>query len=158
MPNRGRFAAVTDPQGAVLALIKSSTGDPAEREPVLNEWLWNELWAENKDDALKFYMEIFGYKVKEVEALDSSLYHTLHLDEKARAGILEIPIAKVNPHWLTYIAVDDVAETKTKAEELGGAVLVFVEGTKRGAAAIIADPSGAVFGIQKWPIEREDAK
>jgi len=51
LANRGRLAVVSDAQGALLVLFRASEGDPAESEPEMNEWLWNELnnkkcWAD----------------------------------------------------------------------------------------------------------------
>jgi predicted enzyme related to lactoylglutathione lyase len=55
---------------------------------------------------------------------------------------------------MPYIAVKDPAEIVKKVEQLGGTVYVSTEGISGNNAAIIADPSGAVFTVQKWPLEK----
>ena len=55
---------------------------------------------------------------------------------------------------MPYIAVQDPSEVAKKVEQLGGTVYLGTEGVSGNNAAIIADPSGAVFTIQKWPLEK----
>jgi predicted enzyme related to lactoylglutathione lyase len=56
IPERGRFALVSDPQGAIVALLRSGTGDPPDADDVAaNEWLWTELWTHDVADAFAFY-------------------------------------------------------------------------------------------------------
>jgi len=154
-PNRGRTAAVQDPEGAVIAILKSSSGDPEDNKAVIDEFFWNELWSNNMDNALSFYSGFLGYEKGEIEGLKIDDYYVLHKDNKPRIGIKEIPFKKeVKPNWLSYIAVDDTKTILDKVEDLGGKILIAVDGSQRGSAAIISDPSGAVFGIQKWPIEK----
>ena len=64
---------------------------------------------------------------------------------------MKIPWDDVKPNWLPYIAVKDVMAIVAKAEELGGKVLVEPDkAIREGRAAIIADPSGAVFAVQQF--------
>ena len=46
--NRGRLAIFTDPQGALIAVVNSPTGDPVDKEPDYNSWLWNELLTDDR--------------------------------------------------------------------------------------------------------------
>jgi uncharacterized protein len=51
-------------------------------------------------------------------------------------------------HWLTYLACDDVDATAAKAEELGGRTYKApFDVPTVGRMAILADSTGAVFGI-----------
>ena len=75
--------------------------------------------------------------------------------DRRRAGVLNIPIADVKPNWLPYVAVKDVKDVENKVKELGGDILIASEGIIGNDAAILADPSGAVFTIHNWPISKE---
>ena len=62
--NRGRLAIFTDPQGALIAVVNSPTGDPIDKEPDYNNWLWNELLTDDLNESLAFYKELFGYETE----------------------------------------------------------------------------------------------
>jgi hypothetical protein len=52
----------------------------------------------------------------------------------------------VPPHWLIYIAVDDVDAAAPKAEKLGGKILAPpFDVMDAGRMAVVQDPTGAVF-------------
>jgi predicted enzyme related to lactoylglutathione lyase len=77
-------------------------------------------------------------------------YHLLVRDDEPRAGVVQIPWDDVKPNWIPYIAVEDVAAVAARVEALGGSLLIAPNPEIReGNAAIIADPSGAVFAIQE---------
>jgi predicted enzyme related to lactoylglutathione lyase len=66
-------------------------------------------------------------------------------------------MAQMPPHWMTYVAVDDVDGAVRTTREAGGTVHrepFDVEGV--GRIAIIADPTGAVLGIMT-PVPMETA-
>jgi predicted enzyme related to lactoylglutathione lyase len=49
--------------------------------------------------------------------------------------------------------VDDIQIAVTEAEKLGARIIVApAPQLRNGTVAILADPSGAVFGLQKWPL------
>jgi len=153
LPNRGLVAYVFDSQNAVLAFVKSSSGDPKDVEPVYNGWLWTELWTEDIENSNSFYTELFGYSLKKFSTSAENLYYVFQKENEPRAGMVKIPFEDVKPHWMPYIAVKDPADIVEKVEELGGTIYLGLDDTGRSDAAIIADPSGAVFTIQKWPLE-----
>jgi len=154
LPNRGTIAFILDSQNAVLAFVKSSSGDPADSEPVYNRWFWTELWTNNVDSSTKFYTELFGYNLKTFSTSAGNLYYVFQKENKPRAGMVKIPFEDVKPHWMPYIAVKKPGEIVEKVEALGGTIYLGLQETGRSDAAIVADPSGAVFTIQKWPLEK----
>ena len=158
LPKRGAVSFVFDSQHAVMALLKSSSGDKKDGEPVYDEWLWTELWSNDVDNSIKFYTDLFGYNYRKFQIRSENNYHVLEKDGKLRAGIIKIPYENVKPNWLAYIAVKDVAEIVKKVDGLGGKVYLSTEGVAGNNAAVIADPSGAVFAIQKWPLEEGEFK
>ena len=156
---RGRFAAITDPQGALLALAASPTGDPPDAEPPVGAWLWTELWTTHPEEAVAFYRSIAGYTAQSVEGGVGRPYQTLTRDGKARAGVLQIdPAGGVPPNWLPYVRVANAAAVAARAEQLGGRVIIPpAPDLRNGSVALIADPSGAALVIQQWPVPGDDA-
>jgi hypothetical protein len=154
LPNRGMVSYIFDPQQAVLAFVKSSSGDPKDDEPIYNEWLWTELWTKDVDSSTKFYSELFSYNEKKFNTKAENKYYVFEKEGRPRAGLLKIPFENVKPHWMPYIAVKDPSEIVKKVEQLGGTVYLGTEGIAGNKAAVIADPSGAVFTVQKWPLEK----
>jgi predicted enzyme related to lactoylglutathione lyase len=52
------------------------------------------------------------------------------------------------PHWMTYIAVDDVDQSAAKVWELGGKVCVPpTDIPNTGRFCVVNDPSGATFSL-----------
>ncbi len=157
LPGRGRVAIILDPEGAPLALVRSSVGDPLDEEPVYSRWLWNELWTEDKEASLAFYTSLVGYTRDDLDLGGEAPYTVFRNKEKGRAGAVDIQIEGVEPHWLPYVAVRNPSEVASRAEELGGKIMLSVErvaGVQQ--AVILADPSGAVFAIQEWPYQKEE--
>ena len=158
LPNRGTISFVFDSQQAILAFVKSSSGDPVDQDPVYNEWFWTELWTNDVDNSVKFYTDLFGYMYKKFDTRAENKYHVLEKENRPRAGIIKIPFENVKPHWMPYIAIKDPSEIVKRVEQLGGTVYLSTEGIAGNNAAIIADPSGAVFTVQKWPLEKGEFK
>ena len=154
-PTRGRMALVRDPQGALLVLIRSAGGDPPNREESTvgnGDWLWTELWAEDATTAADFYVSMVGYSAERPLVGAHDEYRVLHRDGRPRAGVNQIPWDDVQPNWLPYIRVADPSAVARRAEELGGIVLVAPDpAIRNGSAGLIMDPTGAAFGIQRWP-------
>ena len=168
LPNRGRYAVLEDPQGAFFVVLRSTAGDPRDtqdRDP--GEWLWSELWTTDVRGAVDFYEGLMGYRsegiaarLEEVEEDEYGeamaegdlpvVFFAMYSGEKVRAGIHQLP-AEDPPHWLPYVAVRDVREAVARAVELGAEVLLPPEAVNNGEAAILADPTGAPFGVQQWP-------
>jgi len=149
---RGRVAVVSDPQGAILALVRTEDGDPPAREPRIDDWLWQELWTTDGPSALVFYQETMGYQSQTVE-VDVGAYHVLQRDGHSYAGLAQLPWDSVPPVWLPYIKVEDPAAMAGRVEGLGGRVVLSPDQIRNGNAAVIEDPTGGMLAIQRWPPE-----
>lgn len=149
---RGRVAVVSDPQGAVLALVRTENGDPPEREPRMDDWLWQELWTTDGPSALAFYEEMMGYQSQAVE-IRSGAYHVLQRDGNSYAGLAQLPWDSVPPIWLPYIRVEDPSEISNRVEALGGRVILSPDQIHSREAAVIEDPTGGTLAIQRWTPE-----
>jgi predicted enzyme related to lactoylglutathione lyase len=147
---RGRVAVVKDPQGAMLVLLRTKDGDPEETEITTGSWTWNELWTTDVTASISFYKSLSGFTQESVDMPAGETYHHLKQADQVRAGVVMIPWEDVQPNWLPYIAVADISATVARVKALGGEVLVDPgDELDEDSVAIISDPSGAAFGIQK---------
>lgn len=157
-PDRGRAAVAQDREGAIFGLITATGGDPKDIWGMENLWMGAELWTSNVNSALNFYGAVAGYEPSRVDMGNKSDYIFLVKEGRPLAGVVDIPWKHIKPDWIPYILVSDAVGTAEKAVSLGGRVLVQPDRAVRsGGVAIIADPSGAVFGIQELQkTSRED--
>jgi len=156
--DRGRIAVVRDPQGAMLALLRTSGGDPPENDISTENWMLNELWTTDVTAAITFYKTLAGFKQETIDLPAGEKYHQLIKADRIRAGVVEVPWKDVKPNWLPYVAVPDISATISLARALGAKILIEPSDTiSDDSVAVIADPSGAVFAIQNIGSD-EDAK
>ena len=110
---------------------------------------WIDLGTPDQDAAGEFYGRLFGWQVHEDEnAEQTGGYRTAQIDGRAVGGVMKLMQEGQPPAWLTYFATDDADATAAKAQEAGGAV-IFEPMTvlDYGRMAVLADPTGAAFGI-----------
>jgi predicted enzyme related to lactoylglutathione lyase len=154
--DRGRIAVVTDPQGALLALLQTNDGDPADREPEVGDFLWDELWTTDPEAATSFYRQVASYDraATPIKSDPQSGYRVLESRGRPRVGMMAHPFSAERPVWVTYIRVADPAAITARVESLGGEIYVDVQARPLGGqAALIAGPSGAGIALQTWPLE-----
>ena len=152
LPNIGRGAVVLDPDGAPLGLLRSSIGDPADAaEPAVNRFLWTEHLSRDPQASADFYAALVGFEVRKIDS--GGKHYWVLVKGRERAGLLRNPIAVDRPIWLASIRVADPAASAARAAQLGGRVLLAPRADLRnGTLALIADPTGAVLALQKWPL------
>ena len=154
IPDRGREAVFADPQGAVFAVLASSSGDPADVLVAPGEWIWSSLITSDPNTDAAFYQKLFDYEVFEMPASQGAQHLLLASDNYARASVNTLPANKpnVHPHWLNYVRVEDAVKMTAKVVELGGRVVVAPRLDRQGGkVAVVADPLGAFFGLLEWP-------
>ncbi len=157
LPDRGRIALVRDDQGALLALVRSTTGDPPVDRERVGGWLWTELWTRNADASASFYRGLVGYDAEPMEEGGGADYRVFRARGEPQAGLLTYALDAVQPNWLPYVLVNDPGALADRVEGLGGRVLLPPDPSRRnGSVAIIADPTGAALTIQKWPPEGQN--
>jgi predicted enzyme related to lactoylglutathione lyase len=150
---RGRQAVFADPDGAVFAVLASSSGDPPDELAATGEWLWSSLLVKNADQEAAFYRSLFAYDVFDLPSDDNSKHVILSSGDFARAGVTTLPgdSMRRHPHWLNFVRVEDAEASSAKAVELGGRVLVEARMDRHGGKlAVVADPSGAPVGLMEW--------
>lgn len=146
-----RAAAVQDPQGAVLGLLRIRGGDPLDASGTdTGRVVWNELLAADPLAASAYYRDLAGVVPETVQRRGGE-YTLLRGSGADRAGILERPNPDITPVWLTHFAVDDPAAAARRAEQLGGTILLAPTAEVReGNMALVEDPNGAVLALSRW--------
>jgi uncharacterized protein len=152
-PDRGREAVFADPQGAIFAVLASSSGDPPDVLAAPGEWIWSSLITTDPDSDAAFYQALFDYEVFDLPADAGAQHLMLASEDQARASANSVPASMPNmhPHWLNYVRVEDAVKATAKLVALGGRVLVEPRVDRHGGkVALVADPLGAPFGLLEW--------
>jgi uncharacterized protein len=149
LPQRGAQAIISDPDGAVIGVMHSSTGDPGEYLPQPGDWTWAEMFARDPAAAGLFYHNVIGYdRIPDTRA-DRPGNFILVSGGYSRASVNSVPDRpKAHPGWLLFVRVASVKETVARAVSLGGRVLAPPsDAPTEYWRAVIADPSGAHIGL-----------
>jgi predicted enzyme related to lactoylglutathione lyase len=151
IPDVGRFAILTDQEGARIAPFRplSETAEP-EGQPALGTFCWNELTVRDPQAATALYRDVFGWASEDKDMGPMGTYTVLTRGERQAAGIAKAQDAKTPSMWLGYVAVADVDASFDKAKRLQAHALVpptDIPGI--GRFAIIGDPQGAVVALFK---------
>jgi predicted enzyme related to lactoylglutathione lyase len=150
---RGHQAIVGDNSGAAFGIITANGGDPLDSGSKEGTWLWDELVTDYPQDVVTFYASIAGYEISDMSDGNPEDYYILSIEGKQRAGITSIPWENAKPNWLPYIMVNDLSTKISQAEGLGvRSIIAPDQNIQNGNIGILADPTGAVFGLQKWPL------
>ena len=156
IPKLARAAVVTDPQKALLGLIKITRGDPPDAPPAAGRFFWIEHMAKDAPSAMGFYRAVLGYDLMPFDTGVQDLsYFALARSGKNRGGIYPTPWKELNSNWLPYVLVADAAAAAEKAKSLGGRVVLAPRADIRdGSLAIVVDPTGAALALQKFPFAK----
>lgn len=155
MDKRGRAVFVSDSQRADLMLLTAKGGDPEDTKAEIGDWLWDEIWTNDPEAIQAFYKSVVGYD----ELFSGDGYDVLMHNGKWRAGIRQV--RKGNKHlvWVPVIRVADPEATTERVTELGGKVWIAPkDAPRKGETALIADTTGALLLIQRWPPEAPKEK
>lgn len=153
---RGDESVISDPQGGLFAALRSATGDTLDdtTPPQQGEWVWNALLTSKPYEAAGFYQKLFGYQVEAAPDAKRGSAYLLESQSITRATINPLPPRLpdgAHARWMNFIQVDSVGAAAQKAAELGGKVLVQPHPDRQDTIiAILADPSGAAFGVMEW--------
>jgi predicted enzyme related to lactoylglutathione lyase len=150
IPQIGRVALVSDPQGVGLALIQGTSDQPSEafNQRLPGHGNWHELHTSDPAAALRFYSEQFGWTAG--DALDMGLlgtYQMFKADDVTLGGI-RTAAAGMRPTWLYYFGIENVTQAAGRIKENGGSLLHEPQPVPGGALIITArDPQGALFAL-----------
>jgi predicted enzyme related to lactoylglutathione lyase len=120
---------------------------PHRAEAPIGAPCWIEIFTSDPDRARRFYGELFGWE-SESAGPEYGGYLTFTKDGESVAGGMFNDGSGPPDFWTTYMAVEDAAATCAAAKEHGGVVHLepMVVGPL-GSMAMVADPSGAAFGL-----------
>jgi predicted enzyme related to lactoylglutathione lyase len=152
--DRGRQEVFADPQGAVFALMASSTGDPPDVLLEPDRWIWSTVLASDVRIDAAFYKATFGYSIDVLPADQGLQQVVLESGGYARATLNEIPhdASGLHSRWINFVRVEDAPDTVAKAVALGGRTLASPHIDRHGGRiAVLSDPQGAWFGVMEWP-------
>ncbi len=113
-----------------------------------------EIPFDNKSRAMKFYTDVFGWRLTDMPEMNYVTAGTVEVDEKHRpkepgainGGLFQRP--KEAPHPTLYVSVDSLDQTLDRVKAAGGKVVTPktpIPGM--GAYARISDTEGNVVGL-----------
>jgi len=112
-----------------------------------NPFVHVELNTTDIKRAKSFYTKLFNWNLEDY-ASPEGVYSIIKVGDGTGGGMMQHPIPGAPSVWLPYILVDDVRAAVKKALSLGAAVRKDVTEVKdMGWFSILADPTGAVFGL-----------
>ncbi len=151
-PQRGSQAIITDPEGAPLGLLQSSSGDAPDTEPAPGDWNWFELYARQPAAASVFCHEALAYDAAPDQRTERTDDILLSSGGRPRAGIAPIPArADAKPGWLGVVRVAHIEETLARVIDLGGTILVAARPAAYGSRfALISDSTGGTVGLIEY--------
>lgn len=119
--------------------------------PAAGTFCWNELSTNDLDAAKRFYTELLGWQLKESDATGMKYTEIVASTGEHIGGIYQSGPecgGEAPPHWMSYVAVDDVDARAARVESLGGKVCVPpMDIPNVGRFCVINDPSGAALSL-----------
>lgn len=153
IPGTGRFAIVTDPQGAAFGLLQPQ---PMETPPESGAFdqkkaghaHWIELRTSDPAAAMAFYTRHFGWTPDRSMQMGEMGSYDLFARGGAQIGAMMSLAGPPRPAWMPYFGVNDVAATVARLEAGGGKVL-HGPAEVPGPALIVqaSDPQGVAFAF-----------
>jgi predicted enzyme related to lactoylglutathione lyase len=113
---------------------------------------WADLATTDPAAAKQFYTALFGWTFEDTPAGGGQIYTMFFLNGKPVAGLMGIgpeqQAAGVEPHWASYVTVDDVDATTGKVAPLNGVVIAPpFDVLDSGRMSVIRDPTGATVSL-----------
>jgi uncharacterized protein len=175
----GRMALVADPSGAGFCVWQAGTHKGAQVVNEPGTWNWSDLNTRDPEGSIAFYGAVFGWEATGVDYEDASWTmlrlpgYGDHLEERFpgnRARLVEFgapegfedtvaglhPISEPQfppdtpPHWSVTFTVDDADAIAASTVDLGGKVIVPPFDVPPVRIAVLSDPQGAVFSVNRF--------
>ena len=110
---------------------------------------WTELLTSDVAAARKFYSELLGWKIRDMQGSEMQ-YRIISAGDQDIGGMMAIPekAKGMTPAWGTYVTVKNVDETTGRVKKLGGKVLSAPQDIPGvGRFSVIQDPQGATISL-----------
>ncbi len=120
-------------------------------KPRQGTFCWVELMTRDAAKAKEFYTKLIGWNTSEMDMGPAGTYTMWSPggQDESVGGMMEMKgpqFEGVPPHWMPYIAVDDINATAAKVENLGGTLKMPPTPIPNiGYFCVIEDPTGAVI-------------
>jgi predicted enzyme related to lactoylglutathione lyase len=115
-----------------------------------NPFIHVELNTTDLPKAKAFYKKLFKWKLADVPMDDKQKYTMIDVGKGTGGGMMKQMIPGTGSAWMPYVVVDDIEASTKKAGKIGATVLKGVtEVMGMGWLSVLADPTGAIFGLWK---------
>jgi predicted enzyme related to lactoylglutathione lyase len=153
IPNVGRFAVLSDPQGATFALFTPGAGPPPGAPPAQGGFSWHELATTDVAAALRFYGQLFGWTKGPGHDMGAmGVYQILQHGSTQVGGMCNVQGPSTAPSWLSYVHIADAGRAVAAAKGAGGRLLHGPMEVPGGSwIAMMMDPQGGAFAVQEAP-------
>ncbi len=150
IPNVGRIAMVSDPQGAPFYVMRGFSNEmsPACDPDRVGHGAWHELHAADGLKATDFYSAQFGWlKSRGVDMGPMGIYQLIAIGGRDLGGIMTDPRFP-RPAWLVYFRVDGIESAARRIVAAGGQVIHGPMEVPGGGWIVNGlDPEGAMFAL-----------
>jgi predicted enzyme related to lactoylglutathione lyase len=154
IPNVGRIAMVTDPQGAAFYVMKPipPEADPDAKSDVFSPDAqqrvgWNELSTSDVDGARRFYGDRFGWDSGDAMDMGEHGEYRFWKHRGTTIGAL-FNAGDGPPRWRFYFRVPSIEAAKGAVEDKGGTIHMGPHQVPTGEWIVIGtDPQGAEFAL-----------
>jgi predicted enzyme related to lactoylglutathione lyase len=150
IPTVGRFAILSDPQGAAFSVFKGTNPPSADAPPKTGEFSWHELATTDFDAAFRFYEALFGWvKITDHDIGPMGVYRIFGRGSTSLGGMFnKPPDMPAPPNWLPYVMVDGAKAALDRVTSNGGRVLNGPMEVPGGDwIGQCMDPQGGAFAI-----------
>ncbi len=151
IPNVGRFAVLSDPQGATFAVFTPGGGPPPGAPPAQGGFSWHELATTDVAAALRFYGQLFGWTKGPGHDMGAmGVYQLFQHGGSQAGGMCNVQGPSTAPSWLSYVQVADSGRAVAAAKAAGGRLLHGPMEVPGGSwIAMMMDPQGGAFAVQE---------
>jgi hypothetical protein len=162
----GRFAVLSDPLGAMFAVLEPEEGSSSANRngaaPQVGGFSWHELSTSDHEAAFEFYQELFGWEQDGAHDMGGEMGTYLMFSHGGAqiGGMYNKPSeASGTASWLCYVSVKAASDAADAAKAAGGQVVNGPMEVPGGDVIVqMVDPQGAAFAVHESKKAVEGAK
>jgi uncharacterized protein len=150
IPGVGRFAVISDPQGAAICLFKSTMEPGQPPAPGTPGTVgWHELYTTDREAGFAFYAKLFGWtKADGLDMGPMGIYQMFAWSGETIGGMMTKPPTVPVSCWMYYFNVDASDAAAARVQAAGGQVLNGPMEVPGGLWIVqCCDPQGAMFSV-----------
>ncbi|MFD2741334.1 VOC family protein [Sulfitobacter aestuarii] len=148
IPDVGRFAFCSDPQGAHFYLMRTDSDEASAAFTPMKPGhaCWNELVTTDQKAALDFYGKLFGWEHGGAMSMGpAGEYIFLNHEGDMIGAVMEMPEKDTKPYWNFALQVTHIDKARSTVEQAGGLLRIGPTELPDNAGWLIQtdDPQGA---------------